>query len=385
MVIREISPRYSLYVILLLICAPVVIAQSNTVQDVCNTPGIRPRPVEFEPGGIILTSFDSESLWVYDIDRNTRYPLPQTRPCPSNCRLSPMADWLLYMNPDTFVYEKMRVNGTDRRTLISGAADVLYWDAETFLVWTPDHRAYLVPEANISTGQDREPLSADQVLTFQPGGDYALKLLQADDGFIQTLVNLNQPADAVPLTPDTPYFNAAVWSPDGATLAYIGRGEDDASIGIAGAELYLIQPGDTEPRQLTDLTARYGAVRINGYSQNSLSWSPDGTQIAFWVIELLGADPTANTGTAMLHVIDVATGNIRRYCGYVTDEHTPTAPRIIWSPDGTHVAFGGNVPADDKGYLLLALNLANGVITELSDGIYPALGSPDVVAWGRLP
>jgi hypothetical protein len=84
----------------------------------------------------------------------------------------------------------------------------------------------------------------------------------------------------------------------------------------------------------------------------------------------------------MIHVVDLDSGVTRSYCGFTTTEHTPDPPLLHWSPDGTHLAFSGNIPSDDKGYLLLALNLENGVFTELSNGIYPVLGSADVVAWG---
>jgi hypothetical protein len=81
----------------------------------------------------------------------------------------------------------------------------------------------------------------------------------------------------------------------------------------------------------------------------------------------------------------VATGDIQVYCGYSTDEHTPNPPRLVWSPDGTQLAFGGNVPGDNQGYLLLTLDTTSGVFTQLSNGIYPAFGVPDVVAWGLPP
>ena len=99
----------------------------------------------------------------------------------------------------------------------------------------------------------------------------------------------------------------------------------------------------------------------------------------------MGADPEANTGNAVIHILDVATGATTVYCGYATTEHTPNPPRLVWSPDSTHIAFGGNVTGDERGYLLLALDTETGVITELSEGIYPALGTPDVVAWGLPP
>ncbi|MDQ7036624.1 MAG: hypothetical protein Q9P01_17875 [Anaerolineae bacterium] len=66
-------------------------------------------------------------------------------------------------------------------------------------------------------------------------------------------------------------------------------------------------------------------------------------------------------------------------------DHTPNTPRLVWSPDGTHIAFAGNVRGDNKGTLLLALNIETGIFTELSDGIFPAMGQADVYAWGFAP
>lgn len=347
---------------------------------------IQSRPASFEPGGIILTAFDGASLWVYDIDRDTRYPLPETRPCLANCHLSPDANWVTYLNADTGIFSMMRLDGTQRTPLSTGAAfDVQWWSQDRVLVWTPDHRAYLRSLADLDVEESREYLPAQGVLAVQPSGYYALALLADAQGVLRrALINL---ADAeqspVFLAPDMPYFNAAMWSPDGTYLAYVGRGALDASIDVAGAELFLIQPGSAIPRQLTYFSSQYGAVRIDGFIPNSLSWSPDSTRIAFWVIELIGPDYEANTGTAELHVLDITTGQMVAYCGFVTNEHTPNPSRIVWSPDGSHLALAGNVPGDDKGYLLLALNLETGVFTELSDGIYPALGRPDVVAWGN--
>jgi hypothetical protein len=103
------------------------------------------------------------------------------------------------------------------------------------------------------------------------------------------------------------------------------------------------------------------------------------------VTELLGSNPEANTGSAFIHVLDVNTGVVQSYCGFSTTEITPNPPRLIWSPDSTHIAFGGNVPGDDKGYLLLALDITSGIFTQLSDGIYPTLGGADPIAWGLGP
>jgi len=367
-------------------------AQSQPRQ-LCPAQSIQPRPAEFAPGGIILTTFDRSAIWVYNIDGNNRYPLPDTVPCVRNCRTSPDHRWLTRIDPlNGFAFYKMRFDGTQRTLLVSGAADVEWWTPETLLVWTPDHRAYLVPEANAESAE-RDYLDARGAVAIQPGGRYALTVRQNAGGeFVRELEDLEvrglvgvAGSAAVSLGEDVPYYNNAAWSPDGSWLAFVKQTVFDENAGVMGSELFGVRPGDNTPQQWTDLFSAYGAVRVNGRIISDLIWASDSTRVAFWVIELIGGNPEANTGSAVIHVYDVTSGELTAYCGYSTVEHTPNPPRLVWSPDNTHIAFGGNVPNDDKGYLLLALNTADGTFTELSSGIYPALGSPDVIGWGMLP
>ena len=127
--------RYLLFVLILCLSFSMTDTQAqNDMIDVCPDTGIQARPATFEPGGIILTSFDSTALWVYDIDRNTRYPLPETRPCTSNCHLSPDARWFIYLDPQTFAFSKMRLDGTQRTPLVSDASEVRWWSQDTLLI-----------------------------------------------------------------------------------------------------------------------------------------------------------------------------------------------------------------------------------------------------------
>ena len=358
----------------------------EALRQVCPTAAIEPVAANYNPDGIILTSFDRTAMWVYDIDSGRRYPLPETAPCSGNCRLSPDGRWITYFNNTINTFNKMHLDGTGRALVSEYASDVDWWADGTYLIWTPGHRAYLQAEGST----EREYLDVTGVISVQPGGHWGLLVEQNGVGFDRALIdlslrNLVGVSDGrVELGEDFRYFNAQAWSPDGHWLAYVKPTVDDNETVIAN-EIYAIAPGDHAPTQWTDLTSVYGAARINGLAVGELSWSPDSSHLAFWVAELTGADPEATVGNAVIHILDVNNGDLAVYCGYATTEHTPNPPRLVWSPDSTHIAFAGNVPGDERGYLLLALDTSSGVFTELSEGVYPALGTADVVAWGLPP
>lgn len=357
---------------------------AQQVTEICPSNPVQPRPSDFNVGDIILTAFDGDSLWLYDVDSNSRYPLPDSAPCMSNCRLSPDFLWLTYMEPLTQVLHKMRLTGTQRTPLVTDAADVLWWSDERLLVWTAAQTAYLRSEA---TAQDTQYLPVQGVRAIQPGGYLAVAVQHTDAGFqrilvdLQTRIDTGSDGDVVVLGSDDDYFNAVAWSPDGAWLAYVGRGPVDTRRNVAGAELYFITPQDRIPQSMTQFTATRGAVRINGVN-GGLSWSPDSRYLAFWVLDVTGPDFTTQTGEATLHLLDISTRTIRSYCGYRISNHTPNPPRLIWSPDSRYIAFAGDMLNDGKPALLLALNIDSGIFYELSNGVYPALGRPDAYAWG---
>jgi hypothetical protein len=351
----------------------------------CPAAGIQQGGAGFEPTGIILTSFDRTGIWVYQVDGARRYPLPETRPCDGNCRLSPDARWLTYFNDETNAYNRMHLDGSERTYISAYASDIEWWTDNIYLIWTPGHNAYLMPEGS----DQRTTLDVNQVVSIQPGGYWGVSVQPTETGFSRSLINLDPNMDSVPaqtieLGEDRLYFDAAAWSPSGDMLAFVAPVLSNSGE-LLGSEIYGISPDQSSPEQWTNFSNDYGLVRINGLAAGELSWSPDGSRIAFWVIQMLSNNPQGNLGNAILHVLDVPTRTVTTYCDYATTEHTPNPPRLRWSPDGTHIAFAGNIPADERGYLLLVLDTTTGVYTELSEGIYPALGAPNVIAWGLPP
>lgn len=112
------------------------------------------------------------------------------------------------------------------------------------------------------------------------------------------------------------YYDGAALSPDGRRLALL---------------LQWKYPHGHEPEQLVVLDVRTGKLeRVAGSSQvaeiDALSWSPDGTRIAFSAYR-----PNEHGG---LYAVDVAT---RRLTPLLI--HGPGAVDPAWSPDGRSIAF----------------------------------------------
>lgn len=349
--------------------------------DVCPGAEIQEWSYEFQPDGIILTAWDFRDMWLYNVARNVRYPLQDTGPCSGNCHLSDDAQWITYFDSAKGAFSKMRLDGTYRTQLVDSAAEVAWWSDDRLLVWTATNQAQLYSPEDGTT----EPLSAPGLVSVQPGSYWGVTIRAEGRRFVRQLVNLrDEQADAIQLGEDERYFNAMAWSPDGEWLALVApTGDYDPVAHRRGGELLAVRPSDGEVQQWTQLTDTYGAVRINGHDPRGLSWSPDGDKLAFWVMELSGPDPTTAAGEAVLHIYDRTNDTMRRYCGYTTERHTPNTPRLVWSPDGSTLAFAGHRPGTENGSWLLALDIETGVFTALSRDVYPAFGRPDVLAWGE--
>lgn len=372
--------RRIVFVFCLMLLAVAVHAQDTT--EVCPAQPRVTRERVFEPGGLILTAFDRQGLWVVDIDARTRYPLQNTRLCGTNCRLSPDARTVTYLDGQEEVYRRMTLDGIFRETLYDDTAnDVLYWSDDTLLIYTAGKRAYLKNTSGTLTEID-----VSRVISLQPAGYWALALDYRDGVFVRQLINIalrNAPnSPTVDVGPEARYYNAAAWSPDGALVAAVVPVEQN---GVTGGEIVIASPTTKDVTQVTNLLGTVGPLRIGGIGTGGVSWSPDSRYIAFWGAPLTGDDPEIDVSPASLYIYDHQTGETNHYCGVTIEDITPEPPRLVWSPDGSHVAFAGNPPDDMRGSLLLALNLETGVFTELTEGMSNLMGRPNILAWGLRP
>jgi hypothetical protein len=347
--------------------------------------GVSPRGPDFAASGLLLTTFSRDALWVVDLDRNMRYPLPETRPCGPNCRPSPDRTRLLYVSAETATFWLMNADGTQRESIFPYYISELdWWDADHWIVWPTAGRPALYPVGVLPQDATPERLDDYDSYSIQPGGYHGLRLEPGTGEWpLLELVDLTSGL-LHPLAEARPYLSGAYWSPDGSQLAYIGQGAWDDTLNRRGAELFVIAPGQSEAVQVTDLTAAYGAVRITGEIESgAVSWSPDGRYLAFWVMEIIGPDPAANVGQAVVHVLDLQTGRTIVYCGFGTNHTNPSMPELVWSPDGAYIAFGVDEPGDGRPPILFVLDTVSGDYTEVTEGMYAAYGTYDPVMWAR--
>lgn len=380
--------------LMLIWLAPLSSQADHVLSEICPETAFQNRwqGQGFDGSGMILTSFDGYWMWVYDVRRNVRYALDGVPACGSNCHLSRDGMWITYLRVSRgdFLrtgYGKMRLDGSRRTPLVDNVAEIEWWSDTALLVWDRDYsNAYLQSE----DGWRFATLDVRGVISIQPNGYWGLHIRAEGDRFYRSLINLrtrNRPPEQhlqVELGEDVRYFNAGAWSSDGKRYAFVIPIQQQTHA-IISSEIFIFDPNRREFSQVTNLTEAYGAIRINGLNPSELSWSPDNRKIAFWVLPLGEDSPEAPSQTAILHVLDVETTHITRYCGYRAETHTPNPPKLRWSPDGTYIALGGNPPNDDRGALLMALHIETGIFYVLSAGLASTFGNTDVIAWGVKP
>jgi hypothetical protein len=195
-----------------------------------------------------------------------------------------------YNLPFHFAVYVMKSDGAEQRRLL----DV---PALPGVRWSPDGTRLLLSSAYESTKGGTAARA--------PGGPAgsAVYVVDVSTGGVKRITALGE----------TPMNPSAVWSPDGAHVAYICR---DAH-GPAG--ICTVNADGSGRRLLTE-----------GYANAAFpAWSPDGQRIAF-----TGAPDTA-PGDAGVHVVAANGGNAVRVSRL-------RATRLVWSPEGRSLLLHGS-------------------------------------------
>jgi Tol biopolymer transport system component len=136
-------------------------------------------------------------------------------------------------------------------------------------------------------------------------GNWQLYVMDADGGHIHRLTT-NDLLDSV-----------VSWSPDGRSIAYVSVSPQDSNFDIFTMQAVCDASCDNSPRRLTNADAPEGDP----------VWSPDGRWIAY--VTQVGSD-----GDSEIGLIDAQTGAAHLLTDNSRDDWSPA-----WSPDGRFLVF----------------------------------------------
>lgn len=190
----------------------------------------------------------------------------------------------------------------------------------------------------------------------------------ARDVFVKTLATgaiqrIN--TDNVGTQANKNYSFGPLWSPDGASIAFVSRADNLVPGDTNNDYDVFVKTLSTGAIQRVNTDASGGQANYHMELGIGLSWSPDGTRIAFssGATNLVPGD---TNGVPDVFVKTLATGAIQRVstdaAGNQADGTDANGVRYsgpsyhpVWSPDGTRIAFAsdapGLVPGDTNGAL----------------------------------
>jgi hypothetical protein len=147
-------------------------------------------------------------------------------------------------------------------------------------------------------------------------------------------------------------YNPPVWSTDGSRAVIISSSPDNLKVD----DIFAVNK-EGEIQQLTKFSNQFQASNLR-----TLSWSPDGEQIAFFINTEPGIGQ--ENRIEQFAILNTQTGEVSMYClngdmygthalGFIANEEQIPAP--IWSPDGTQLIIENRFKETESRLILLDL------------------------------
>ncbi len=181
--------------------------------------------------------------------------------------------------------------------------------------------APLVPSPTLPAVDPATPLPTPfPVTTAAPGTSQRFAITQSPgDKTDIYLVHIDS-ADVINLTNNSVADFGISWSPDGTRIAFASKRDGNTDI-------YVMQADGTHPQRLTH-RPEYDFAPV---------WSPNGTQIAF--------EQRLSSAVSTIYVMMADGSNLTR----LADGMHP-----VWSPDGTRLIFSDSIQSDSEIHLINA-------------------------------
>jgi dipeptidyl aminopeptidase/acylaminoacyl peptidase len=220
------------------------------------------------------------------------------------------------------------------------------------ILWDDDKRSTDLIAIDLATGAQQTLLPHRAGLSdpaFSPDGTQIAFLADdaAKDSHSQIFVMPSAGGAPHQVTSGKADVEQFAWRPDGAAFAYAASDPDPDRTGsdrFRDSFIFTTEPivarESPQPIHLFTIAARGGESEqltsgsqsvASGEAESTLSWSPDGTAIAFTLVPNAILNDQSYSRVA---VVDVATHGLRTITGNAAWEEDPR-----FSPDGAHIAY----------------------------------------------